>query len=710
MSRISGALKSSANAGQLSRSLFGKLNLKQYYSGAKRMLGFEPIAQSGFNLLPGSVYVGAGVSAVCNKTVLRISETLSYTLIVTPGRVDIWRNDRVKVATVTTGVVASISAVMIPDLRFYAEANTVGIFHVDLWEGCRLLRSAANDTVWAVSAWPYEDLPEVDLGGIYAKTDDVWHFYVRTSSSTNGLVMSLEIDGETTDTVVLVNDVGDPINPSAATVTDRQRLAVDLRTAARLLPGMTNDLLVNYLSPGSTSTYWTYRVTFGGALSGSEYAFDARITNTSDASVLSSHTTFGETAGEPLISAARGGFAGMTLFQDRACYFGPKAKTAASAMSRIGEYFDLNTKATQDNAARLEALRSQTSERILFLLDATYLMAFTDQGVYFASNRTIERNKPLNWVNAVEFGIRRNCQPVKLEGQVYFVSSDGGRLYSIAYDAVSEMFQPKPVNDLNGSDQSDLVRDIKTMRVQHKTSTMASDRLWILREDGRLVCAIMNVSQEIPCAASEWPIAGGGLVHGIEVDGQDQVWLTIERNGVLTEEVLQEESENLFQMAVSVTTDLAGQASGLAVLNGKTVWALIDNDVFGPFVVTGGVVQTGVASRPALIGIWTAPIYESMPYVRVLGNDDVVRRPGKVSSVRLYLEDTASIAIGANGRAPRNVSLSRASDDLSQPKKNYSGHWPVAGLIGACMDPTLTISQVRPGRLHVRDYVPGVKL
>ena len=709
MSRISGPLKSSVNAGQLSKSLWGKVGLKQYYSGAKRMIGLEPIPQSGFNLLPGTRYAGAGVAGVCNKGVLKFDKNLSYTMVVTAGRVDIWRNDRVKVATITTGAVAAITAAMVPDLAFYGEANTFGIWHPDLWEGIRLLRNPANDTLWTVSAWPYGELPEVDLGGTYDKTEDVWTLNVRWAEGVEGLSFTFSVDGNSTGAVLLRDSVtSSPIAPDSADAADWAALAVAIEDALSDLPGLGSGISV--AAGTQAGRYITFVVTFGGNLAGAEYQLDAQIANTSNASVLASHTEIGETEGEPLISGARGGFAGMALFQDRASYFGPKARTSAIAMSRTGEYFDLNIEAQQDNAARLEALRSETSETILHVLDATYLLAFTDQAVYFASNRTVKRNEPLNWVRAVEIGTKKSCRPVMLEGKVYFVSKDGGRLYSIAYDAVSEMFQPTPVNDLNGSDPADLARDLKTIWVQHKTGMMASDRLWLLREDGRLVCGIVNVSQEIPLAVAEWPVAGGGFVHGIAVDGQDQLWLTIERNGLVFEELAEEESSNLFQMMISVTTDLAGQASGLSVLNGKTVWAEIDNDIFGPFIVSGGVVQTDIASRPAKIGLWTPPLYESMPYVQILGNDDVVRRPGKVGAVRLYLQDTASIAIGANGRPPRNVSLNLASDDLSQPKKNFTGHKPVAGLIGACMDPTLTISQVRPGRLRVRDYIPGVKL
>ncbi|WP_377299625.1 hypothetical protein [Rhizobium sp. SGZ-381] len=700
MARVSGSLKSSVNAGQLSKSLWGKVNLKQYYSGAKVMAGFEPVPQSGFTLLPGSLHVGAVASSTVIKATLRVSAALSYTLIFSPGSVDIWRHDRVKVATVA---IAEITLSMIPDLTFYGEANTVGIFHPDLPSGLRLFRNAANDTLWTKSTWPFDLLPDVDLGGVYTKTDDVWQLFIRWSDDATGLVLSVTVDGSTAASVTLKDSgTGLPVAPGAGTA-NWTLFASDIQSVIGDLPGFASG--VSVVIDGSASRTQILLVTFGGGLSGQEYQFDATVVNTSSASALVSHTQIGKTDGEPLVSVARGGFAGMVLFQDRACYFAPKAKATAIAMSRTAEYFDLNIESTNDAAARLEALRSETSETIYHVMDTTYLLAFTDQAEYFASNRTIERNKPINWVRASEIGSRKSCRPVTLEGKVYFVSKDGGRLYSLTYDAVSELFQPEPMNDLN----DDLVSQIRIMAVQKKTDQMRSDRLWLLRDDGRLVCCLINRVQEI-MAAVEWPVAGGGTVLGLSVDGLNQVWLTVSRAGSIREEVLQEEAQNLFQRAFDVVTDLTGQASGLSVLNGRSVWAEIDNDVFGPFMVSGGVIDTGRPSRPAKVGLWQAPVYESMPYVRVLPNDDVVRRPGKVCSLRIYLENTASIAIGANGQPVKDQPLNRAGDDLSAPKTNYSGHFLVTGLKGATMDPTLTISQVRPGRITVRDYIPGVKL
>ncbi len=695
MARAAGPLKSSANAGQLSKDLAGKVGIKEYYNGALQMLGVEPIPQAGFDLLPGSAYVGSVASAACRKAILNANANRSYVLIFTAGSVDIWRNDRVKVATIA---LPSITAELLPDLSFYGEADTFGVFHPSLTYGMRLLRDSSNDAVWTVGDWPFSDIPDVDLGGVYTKKDDIWQLFIRWADGVSALQMNCEVDGATTAAVALA------AGPDDATTAQWNDFADDMRDAIAALAGFSSGVIVTY--DGSLgSNYRQMTVTFGGALSGDEYEFSANVVNTSEASALASHRQIGDTAGEPLISATRGGFAGLELYQDRGVYYAPPAKTASLASSEVGEYFNLNIKSQADNGARLDALRSQTSETIRHVLDNTYLVVMTDRAEWFASNRTISRNDPLNFVRASEIGSKANCRPVVLEGDVYFISPDGGKLYSIAYDAVSTTYVPDSRNDLD----KDLVSDVKRMAVQRKIGTTTSSRLWMLREDGRLICVVVNKTQQIN-AACEWPVVGGGLVKDMVVDGLEQVWITVDRGGQISEEILEEQDVNLFRQAYAVTTDLAGRASGLTALNGKTVWAEIAGDIYGPFTVSGNAVDTGVPSAAAKIGLWIAPIFESMPFVLVNPDDTVVRRPGAVKSAKLYVMDATSLAIGANGRAPKNIPLNRMSDDLTLPPQGYTGHVTVLGLIGATMDPTLVITQTRPGRLRLRDYIPGVKL
>jgi hypothetical protein len=699
--RVPGELKSSANAGELSPGLKGKVNIKQYYNGALAMKNIEPVPQSGFTLGPSSRHVEIAASAVCRYGVLEVDANLSYLLVFTVGEIRVFRNSVTRVATLAA---AWVTAELLPQLSFFGEANTFGVWHEDL-RTRRLYRDPVNDSIWSIDDWPYTDIPEVDLGGVYIKTTDKWQFYVRFTGDTIALVMSISIEGNKTDGVTLKNTVPVTIQPGAATTTDWNNFASALQTEARLLPGMSAGLSLTYDAASSSSGYAVFAVTFGGSLDGDEYQFDANILNTADASVLSSHIQTGKTAGEVLVSAAKGWFAGMDLFQDRAIYFGARARRASVSMSKVAAYFTLNIKDQADNGARLEALRTISSEQILHVLEGKYLLVFTDKAEWFATNRTIVRNEPVNFVRTTENGCRPNCRPQVLEGFVWYVNKDGSVLYSTSYDDVSTSFLADPESLL----ATHLIAGVKRMGVQKKVNNNNVSRLWMLRDDGRLIYAVVIKSQEI-MAVVEWIPAGGGLVKEIAIDGQQRVSIAVQRGSVVTQELLEEAGQNVFHNALTVSTDLTGVAGGLSLFNGKSVWARINGYLFGPFTVTGGQIQTEENASSAIVGLWQPPNFESMPFVKVMQDNSILQRPGRVHTINLALIDTESIAVGANGSPPKNVSLAQQSDDLTQSPKPFNGKKVVSGINGVIEGPTVRITQTRPGLLRVRDYLPGVKL
>ena len=89
---------------------------------------------------------------------------------------------------------------------------------------------------------------------------------------------------------------------------------------------------------------------------------------------------------------------------------------------------------------------------------------------------------------------------------------------------------------------------------------------------------------------------------------------------------------------------------------------------------------------------------------------EVIPRPGRIHTVHARVIDTQSIAIGANGRAPRNVPLMKSAADLTIPFAGTSGQYTQYGLLGAKIDTTFVITQLRPGKCHVRDVVIEEKL
>jgi hypothetical protein len=697
-----GPLKSSCNAGEFGDDLEGKISLKQWYSAAKNMKNVEPIPQSGFQLMPGTALVAQGTSNKVRHGTLKVSPQLSYTLIFSPGKVDIYRNDRVKVATKTISVITESNLL---ELKFYGEANTFGIFHEDL-QTIRLFRNESDDTVWTVDSWPYEKLPEVDLGGTYQKDPDIWEVGIRWSDGVSYIVLELDIEGEFTNGIE-ITDLGGGWGT----------LVSDLQTQLRDLPSMSDGLTVSDEGSKGQTRYRLLKITFGGDLSGAEYQLNARIDNTADASVLAYHPQKGKTHGEQLVSASQGWFSGMDLFQDRAVYFAPKARKAAVAMSRVGEYFDLNIEASGDAAARLEALRTKTSEEIQFVYEGKYLLGFTDQGEWFVSNRVIKRDEPVNWVRTSNHGIHPQIPPVEMEGRVFFMSSGrrganepenfdvGQALFSMTYDDVATSFDAVPESLL----ASHLIADVEGGALQKKVRKQDAARLWLRDRFGRLILGVVIKNQEI-VAFCEWIGAEAGKVLELSVDGQNQVWLTIDRGGIITHEIMEEQDLNLFQGSIRGQTDLAGEFSGLDIWNGRQVWARADGHILGPFTVSGGKIDLGDPYSDVVAGLWQPPLYEGLPLFKVLPNDEILHRPGRIHSVVTNIIDTESIAIGANGSPPRDRPLIEASDDMSKPMPPKKKQVRATAIPGHVMGPTVVITQNRPGRLRVRDYTPEAKL
>jgi hypothetical protein len=101
-----------------------------------------------------------------------------------------------------------------------------------------------------------------------------------------------------------------------------------------------------------------------------------------------------------------------------------------------------------------------------------------------------------------------------------------------------------------------------------------------------------------------------------------------------------------------------------------------------------------------------------MPQVLVVGNDDVILRPGRIHTLHINIADTDSIAVGANGEEPQDIILHETSDPVDAPMPLKTRLLTVDGsvLLGMMEGTTAVITQKRPGELRVRDIAMGTKL
>lgn len=712
----------------------------------------EALVSGVWTALTGAFTVGGSAVTRCaafapgaqkSATSLRIRATFSTSATVTIGSVAAFQESGTPVAprfaalTTDTGVhltlwaiagfvdvytdagwrglirAATLTSGQLPDITFYAEARTVGIFHEDLETVSLFLADPATDHGWSTGLWPYEKHAKVDLGGVYTKTTDKWELFLRWAGVME-MYISMTVDGETTPAIPHTDLMGTAIVTTSWTDATFTKFAADLEAALESLPGMSSAVEVTYIPGGFDSR--KMEVEFGGDLSGDEYQLSAIVPNTADASVLAFHTQIGKTEYEALFSTGRGWPGGMVLTQDRAAYYRIKAKGGALSLSRVAEYFDLDIAALADNAARLDNLRSTTTEIIWAVKESKYLLVFTNRGTYFVNNRTLERNTPLNFVSASEVSIAKMCRPFDLEGMDYFVGRDenqpdddptGNQLLSIVYDDVSTSYNADAVNLLSPRLVSGVIRSLP----QKKVGLADAPKGWLMRNDGRLVAAQMIKNQDI-MGLLEWVAAAGGAVEEIGIDGRNRLWMAVRRG---TEGTIERYDTAIYlHDAMTMTPDLAGVVSGLpAEWEDQIVHVVADGfELETGFTVSGGAIALGDAYASAIVGRWQPPVFESMPEVYVTQNDDVIMRPGRIHTAHVNVIDTTSIAVGANGSAPVDVPLLETSDPVDQPMPAKTKLLTVTGevLQGHMTGTTIVITQTRPGRLRVRDYAIGAKL
>lgn len=617
-----------------------------------------------------------------------------YLLSLQAQWLDIYRDD----AFVAAAYLPDVTLAVQPHVDFYAEDATIGIAERHL--KTQRVRRGATSGEWVRDLWPFSGIPKVDLGGTYPKTDDKWEVQIKWTDAPF-VYLTLTVNGESTTGVPFVDAANAPVPISGAV--DNGLTAGNIQAALEALPSLGPGVSVAIVNlAGNTKRV---DVIFGGGLSGVEYQLISEVTNSADAAALSSHVQIGKTEFEPLFSDERGWPGVFGFAQDRLAYGDIAAVPPALSFSQAGEYFTVNIEAAGASAARLDKLRAgQVSERVLGVTEATYLLVGTDRAVHFASNRTINKTDPLNFVETSDTGMVPNCRFQKLENKVYYVGvnpkSDppsGSSVLSLGYSEIETAFDANPEHIF----ATHLVEKIVRFCGQVAGDVADNSKLWCMRSDGRLIAACIIKSQDV-LGFVEWICAGGGAVREICVDAANDVRLTVERGGDMRHERM---DRGLFlQAAIVRTPDLSGGVTGLELHEGREVWAVADGYVLGPFTVDGGRIDLGGAyAGQVTVGLWQPPLWESMPRHLITRTDEILRRPGRIHSARVQVIETDSIAIGANGQPAQDVPLTRASSPVDAPPPPFTGSARRFGMLGAVIGPTLVITQKRPGRMHVRD-------
>ncbi|TPM06762.1 MULTISPECIES: hypothetical protein [unclassified Mesorhizobium] len=668
-----GRMQSATTAGELDPSLHDRWELKYFGTGSRRMENVQIIPQGGFKVRDGLRDVGAVDAAAARLFAFDASDGSSYDLVFKPLGCAMW-GETAQLDTVVTGLTAG----MLSTFTVAQQLDTMLLFHVDL-KPQRIKILAPNN--WAIDDVPFVGIPTYDYGGVY----------------TNGVAAEWEIEfaGLSGTTSFFILTVSNQDTLSIDYTDDMLVMATAVQDAVLDLPNVAPGVTV--VSSSGDATGKKVRITFSGAGNeGDGWAVSGRVINKADAAVLSFKVTPGVDPGEDLISATKGWPHCGAFYSQRLLIGGFKSLPNAWMFSKTGDYFNYDKRFSEANGPALIPMDVAGGERIERIVPNRNLLIFTTQAEYWLAERALSKTTAPNHVQSSRHGARRGVPIAENEGAALFLHSDGDVLGENRYTDVEGNFVATDISLL----APHLVNHVKDQAVRRATNSTSGNLQAMIQDDGAARLVTILREQEVT-AFTRMTTAGTPIA--VSVNGRNEMSWLIDRPDARRLERF--ENGLLLDAAISFTYGVPTTViAGLARFNGRDVWAIGDDDVFGPFHVGGGSITLPAGVMAVTVGTWSPPVVQTLPLPRTVGPNIVLKRRARIHSVILSVLDTTSIAIGVNGKAPVDVDLLRygAVADLPELQAPFTGDLKLRGLTGYQDDPYVTITQNRPGRMTVR--------
>jgi len=639
-----------------------------------------------------SIMGSAGLSQRANRLTFQLTRTEGYDLVFTDGNCDILKDGVYQCAVATP-----FSAAQVEALRWEQEKATMLLFHPDV-STQKILRQ--SDADWLIGAQVWKNVPLVDYGANYVKTADKWRVTLLipgTNAQIDASTLEFTINGETTTSIALtqVYNVGGG---------QHLVVAAAIKAAIEALAIVEAGISVTpepFLFAGT----FPFVIEFTGDDNmGELFEISARVSSQVVATAVPLRLVKGDAGGEQVFSVSRGYARDGKFYAQRLVQGGFRSSSSAILASVLSSFFDLNTKIVTADGAVLFRPPSSDNEIIERIVVGRHLLIFTQEAEYFVVDRTLSRTAIPNMVQSSRNGCAPDVPVIVADNAIFWMNRNNSLVFAAAYSEQSQAYDSRAISIL----ASHIVRDMVDAAYQRPSKATDAGRYLLVRSDGLMIVGSVLQEQEIT-GFVRW--ATDGLVKRVSVDHREQAKLIVSRTiGGQARLTMERMDESAFlDCCVTVNQALSATVSGLGVHEGREVWAVADGFVTGPFTVSSGQITLDVPAASIIVGRWTKPLARTLPASREIAPNTVMLRNGRITAVRLHVLDTTSIAVGANGQPARDVSLFRAGMAPDVPLPGYSGPLDKAALVGFQRGPQVEITQVRPGRMKVRDLVYELK-
>lgn len=631
------------------------------------------------------IYVETSQRSVVRRFNFTFNPQQSYLLIATDRNIDVFRSGE------------WVAAVPIPHRSDQLEIVTrtqrddvILLWHPEVQPRTLFRQGAHNE--WDSYAQTFSNIPDLPEGTIFGAAQDEVQEVVLTGVEDGDALQFLIEDHYSTY-----------ITKSQVAGT----LATDIQAALEALHNVDAGIAVDVSEANASRV--RFRVRFTGGANGARSWPFLWVDNHTRDSMVTRVTVIqdGRAPNGKFMDIKTGWPRCGAFFQDRLIVGGFKQLPASWAGSVVSDYFNFEQPNTMLPSSSFDAmLDSDELATIHHIFGGRHLQFFTENSEWYLSDRAIDATQTLNTVQATRNGTRPGIEPIQAEGATQFVQGsydeDTGQIIGLSLrdflysDVGSELGYTADSLTLLASH---LAPDIVDVAYRRAAKPSEAHQIFMANRDGSAAMLVFLRSEKIQAMV---PILTQGRFLGFGVDAGRDVLAIVERSADGVTDNYLEELDRFCYLDATEHISLSPAATTVplpARFEGRTVWAIADGLVLGPYTVTAGEIELPNPAAEVDVGFFFDFNVETMPLRVTLQSGDIDMKPYRIHSVTAVFRNTSSAAVSANGSATVPILLRKFGDDLDVPpiEAPSSGKYRVEGLEGKVFGPTCIITRPEPG-------------
>lgn len=610
---------------------------------------------------------------------------MAHQYIVTEGNIDfyeggVWR----------ASAQFPITEEIIRTIKFEPKYDSILCFEQSL-RSQQVFRLASSFE-WSCDPIAWQNMPLVDYGGVYTNGVDCVQ-QLQTFDITAGEGFDLTVEGLTTATIVFDNN--------------DTNMAANVKAAMEALSNVDPGLTVSSFSGGGVGVGKTITVTFTG--DGNSEREWLRMVGTSqgnDGFIQVKLITKGKAPGEDIMSDARGWPAVGRYAQQRLILGGLKSRPNDVLASVTGDPFNLNTEIDVATKAFSYEIDSSENNSIRDIFVGRTLMFYGDQQLSFLKNAILSADEAPQFGSSDAPGIKATTTPVSSDSAIFHVQDGGTTLRMTSYTELEQNFVADNASVLSAF----LIKDPTELFRRRALGSVDTDLMMMINADGSLTALTLMRTQEVSGYA---PWSTDGAFRSGCADHDNIVWFLVDRlvNGVTELRLEKMEAEKLLDEAIEIAQASSKTVAGLSRFNGRTVYAVANDSVYGPFIVSGGSITLPEVATQVRVGSWIAPLATDPDVSLTEESRTRMARLKRVNRAEISVMNTTSLAISVNDGPVIDVPL-RTNDDtffdqgpLARP---FTGKVEAEGMHGFTDHGRLTLTMTYPGFWTIRSVTKSV--